>query len=134
MRAVLLAIVLSLLPAFALAQAPSGGNVPPSTGNIISNPNNFPHPTQPWNGLTRPEVKGPTVAYITVPPQPVTVVLPEAGADGDSVRWREQVVTVPGYVVTQTTLGYDYPERWTLEQPSVGVYQWRLLPAEFRRR
>jgi hypothetical protein len=41
---------------------------------------------------------------------------------------------VPGYVVTQTTLGYDYPERWTLEQPSVGVYQWRLLPAEFRRR
>jgi hypothetical protein len=134
MRAVCFAIVLSLLPSFALAQAPSGGNVAPTPSNVISNPNNFPHPVQPWNSLTRPEAKGPTLAYITVPAQQVTIVVPEPAVNGEPVRWREQVVTVPGYVVTQTTLGYEYPERWTLEQTSPGVYQWRVLPAEFRRR
>ena len=134
MRVTFFAIALSLLPSIVLAQAPSGGNVPPTPGNIISNPNNFPYPTQPWNSLTRPEAKGPTVAYITVPPQQVSIVVPEPAVNGEPVRLREQVVTVPGYVITQTALGYDYPERWTLEQTSPGVYQWRLLPAEFRRR
>ena len=132
MRTALLVVLLAMMPGFAWGQAPSGGNVPPSIPNIISNPNNFPHPVQSWNGLTRPEVKGATVAYITVPPQPVTVVQAEPGTDGEPVRWREHVVTVPGYVVTRTTLGYDYPERWA--QTSAGFYQWRLLPAEFRRR
>ena len=134
MRLAFVAAVLSLLPSLALAQAPSGGNVSPTPGNIISNPNNFPHPVQPWNGLTRPEAKGPTLAYITVPPQQVTIVVPEPPVNGEPARWRELVVTVPAYVITQTTLGYEYPERWTLEQTSPGVYQWRVLPAEFRRR
>ena len=134
MRFVPLLVALSFLPSIALAQAPTGGNVAPTPGNINANPNNFPHPTQPWNGLTRPEAKGPTVAYITVPPQQVAIVQPEPGSNGEPARWREQLVTVPGYVITQTALGYDYPERWTIEQTAPGVYQWRLLPAEFRRR
>jgi hypothetical protein len=134
MRLALLPIVLAAAPVVAFAQAPSGGNVAPTVGGMIANPNNFPHPTQPWNGLTRPEAKGGTVAYIAVPAQQVTILQPEQGAEGEPARWRHQVVTVPGYMVTQTTIGYDYPERWTLEQSSPGVYQWRLLPAEFRRR
>jgi len=47
-------------------------------------------------------------------------------------RLEPQVVTIPGYVLAETENGYLYPQRWTLEQLNVGVYQWRLRPQEFR--
>ena len=47
-------------------------------------------------------------------------------------RLEPQVVTIPGYVLAETTNGYLYPQRWTLEQLNVGVYQWRLRPQEFQ--
>jgi hypothetical protein len=134
-RALLVCVLSAAIPSVAVAQPPpSGGNVPPSIPGLVVTPNNFPHPTQPWNGSTRPDTRGPTVAYIAVPAQQVTVLQPAPGAEGEPARWEHRLVTVPGYVITQTTLGYEYPERWTLEQTGPGVYQWRLLPAEFRRR
>ncbi len=46
----------------------------------------------------------------------------------------QELVTVPGYYIAETTTGYYYFERWTLEQANYGVYQWRLLPAQFVRK
>ena len=72
-----------------------------------------------------------------VPPQ----TREQTGAPGETraepgvpAPTREQVVEIPGYYVTETTTGYWYPERWTLQQLGVGVYQWVKLPAEFRRK
>jgi hypothetical protein len=42
-----------------------------------------------------------------------------------------QVVTIPGYVVRETTVGYHYPERWVIEQVGPNAYRWRQLPAQF---
>lgn len=43
---------------------------------------------------------------------------------------RQQVV-VPGYYVRETTAGYHYPDRWTIEQIGPNAYRWRQLPAQF---
>jgi hypothetical protein len=42
-----------------------------------------------------------------------------------------QQITVPGYYVRETTVGFHYPERWTIEQAGPNVYRWRQLPAQF---
>ena len=129
------ALLLALFPAVAAAQgvpAPSGGNVPATPGNIRANPSNFPYPTMPWNGATRPDARGQVIGYLEVPPEQVTIAVPAAGPESGPLQLQPQVVTIPGYHIAETTLGYVYPERWTLDQVNVGVYQWRLLPAEFR--
>ena len=131
-------VCLSLIPAAALAQsppAPTGQNVPATAANIRSNPSNFPHPTMPWNPTTRPELHGQVMGYLEVPPQQFVVELPVPGqVETGPFALAPQVVTVPGYWVTETTTGYVYPQRWTLEQLNVGVYQWRLLAPEFRQK
>jgi hypothetical protein len=114
------------------AQSPSGRNLPPTPANLVRHPNQFPHPVFPWNSLTRPEIQGTPVAYIPVSPQEVTITVAAPTPAGLPIEWRQEVVTIPGYLVTETTTGYLYPERWTLDQLNLGVYQWRLLPAEFR--
>jgi hypothetical protein len=45
-----------------------------------------------------------------------------------------QEVTVPGYYVRETTVGYHYPERWVVEQSGPNAYQWRMLPPQFLRK
>lgn len=132
MRAAILVALLALLVAPALAAPPTGQSISPSLSNIQQNPNDFPFPTMPWNGATRPGVRGQVLRYLEVPPQPVTIAVPVPTAETQPFELASQVVTIPGYVVTETTTGYIYPERWTLEQLNVGVYQWRLLPAGFR--
>jgi len=47
---------------------------------------------------------------------------------------QQQLVEIPGYVITETTTGYVIPERWTLVQTGLGVYQWQRVPGEFRRK
>jgi hypothetical protein len=42
-----------------------------------------------------------------------------------------QQVTVPGYYVRETTVGFHYPERWTIEQAGPNVYRWRQIPPQF---
>ena len=113
---------------------PSGQNVTPSMAAIQQSPNNFPYPMMPWSGATRPEVYGQVVGYREVSPQQVTVEPPATGAETALFRLQPQVVTIPGYVVTETTNGYLYPERWTVVQLNVGVYQWRLLPPQYVRK
>jgi hypothetical protein len=117
------------------------------------------HPSMPWSGITTPQ--GQMIRYIFVPPQPVTleyVVMgpaeappaaepaPERDAKGGDTppeqappsespapapRVVRQVVTVPGYYVRETTVGFHYPERWAIEQAAPNVYRWRQLPAQF---
>ena len=71
---------------------------------------------------------------IPVAPQNVTLDVAVPGGAGAPPQTRRQVVKIPGYYVTETTTGYYYPERWTIDQLNVGVYQWRRLPAQFRRK
>lgn len=100
-------------------------------GDFLNNP----HPAMPWvwNGATRVDY-GQVVRYIEVPAQQVVLTLAVPLPDGVPSRTERQVQTIPAYYVTETTTGYWYPERWTLRQLNVGVYQWAKLPAEFRRK
>ena len=60
---------------------------------------------------------------------------PEDTAAGESVPAPPQIVsqqvTVPGYYVRETTVGFHYPDRWTIEQVGPNTYRWRPLPAQF---
>ena len=116
------------------------------------------HPTMPWSGITTPS--GQLIRYVYMPPQPVTLeylVLSEApvieasppAAAGDAKGENQppadaartpapatpqvvrQQVTVPGYYVRETTVGFHYPERWVIEQTGPNAYRWRMLPAQF---
>lgn len=94
-----------------------------------------PHPAMPW-AFFNPNVGawhyGAVVQYIPVPSQQVVIQVPVL--DTVSPETRAQTVEIPGYYIAETTTGYWYPERWGLQQPNVGVYQWVKLPAEFRRK
>src|SRR5436189_186477 len=100
------------------------------------------------------ETYGTVIQYIPVPPQQVVIQVPvplPAGAPAQAqeppgvpaqsrgeersapAQTQEQTVEIPGYYVAETTTGYWYPERWTLQQQN-GVYQWVKLPAEFRKK
>jgi hypothetical protein len=125
-----------------VAPPPSGGLVPPSISALVSTPNDFPHPTQTWNFLSpnvypRPESirgLGQVIRYFEVPARHVVVPVPVSVAEGAPQEWMERALTIPGYYIAETTTGYIYPERWVLELLNVGVYGWRLLPAEFLRK
>ena len=114
---------------------------------------NNPFPTQPWSrwnpprpqpwfqpGVERPWFQtgverhdyGTVVQYITVPSQPLSLSLYAPVPEGVPPRTEQRVVEIPGYYVTETTTGYYFPGRWTLQQLNVGVYRWLWLPAEFR--
>jgi len=105
-----------------------------------ANPANFsanPHPGMTWayyNPNLHGFEAGQIVRYIEVPAQQVVLTLPVSVPDGVPARAEQQMQTIPGYYVTETTTGYWYPERWMLRQLNVGVYQWAKLPAEFRRK
>ncbi len=96
-------------------------------------PTSPPHPNMPWN-LYNPNkaTYGEFVRYVQVPTQQVTVQVPAPGGPPDQLQ--PQSVEIPGYVVTETTTGYWYPERMTLVQVNVGAYQWQKLPAEFKQK
>ena len=89
-------------------------------------------------------VMGPTDAPPPTPePAPATVEggprteekPPEQAAPSESPppspRVVHQQVTVPGYYVRETTVGFHYPERWAIEQAAPNVYRWRQVPAQF---
>ncbi|MBI4590403.1 MAG: hypothetical protein HY725_16360 [Candidatus Rokubacteria bacterium] len=71
------------------------------------------------------------MGYIQVPRQQVVVPVYVPAPGSFSGEYQQQVVELPGYVVTETTTGYFYPERWSLEQVTYGVYQWRVKPSVF---
>ena len=110
---------------------------PPSQANspaFVVNP----HPAMPWAGYMNPNMGafdyGQVLRYLPVPPQPVELELMVPVPDGIPAQTQKQVQEIPGYLIAETTTGFYYPERWTLQQLNVGVYQWVQLPAEFRRK
>ena len=102
----------------------------------VGNPTDFsnnPHPGMPWSpGMQA--AYGTVVRYIPVAAQRVSLDIAVSTPAGVPPQTRRQVVEIPGYYVVETTTGYYYPERWTVDQLNVGVYQWRKLPPEFRRK
>jgi len=128
LRTVCLGVLLTAAPA-----AAQSGN-PSNPADFIRNP----HPAMPWapNNPDRflSETYGTVIQYIAVPPQQAVLSLYVPLPDGVPPQTSEQTVEIPGYYVAETTTGYWYPERWTLQQLNVGVYQWVKLPAEFRRK
>ena len=94
---------------------------------------NNPHPVMPWSSSRRVDY-GEVVRYIAVPPQYVVLTLPVQLPDGVPPRTQRQVQEIPGYNIAETTTGYWYPERWTIQQLNVGGYQWARLAPEFRRK
>src|SRR5256885_492275 len=85
-----------------------------------------------WRGWAR--AKRSPIRQIYIPPQAVQIVVyaPEQEVTGD--QWVAQYTELPGYYVTETTLGYLYPDRWTLSSPAKGLYQWQRVPAGFQRK
>jgi hypothetical protein len=135
MRRVALGLVVGGL---VLTAAVTGNPAAFAQGNP-GNPNDFtnnPHPMMPWTGITSPDRVdfGQTLRYIPVAPQPVTIETLAPTPEGMPAQMVSQVVEIPGYQIVETTNGFFYPQRWTLDQVNVGVYQWRLLPSEFRRK
>ncbi len=117
-------------------------------------PTAAPHPNHPWS-LYNPQ--GQVIRYIQVPPQQVAIDVPappapaaastETPAEGDKPaeadrpaetprppQPQRQVLEIPGYIVTETTAGYIYPERWTLQRTAAGGLTWVRLPAQFQRK
>jgi len=120
-HAVVLALALLAAPAPALAQ---GAPTPTSP----------PHPTMPWSGLPYPgRVNyGQVVRYIEVPPQPIALPVYVPGPGSFSGEYQPQLLEIPGYVVTETSTGYLYPERWGLQEVTQGDYRWVRLPQQFQ--
>lgn len=143
-----LAVVLLVLPTLAAAQ------VSPTAPAHPSMP--WSGVTTPHGQMIRfiyvppqPVVLEYVVMEPTETPPPVVEPAPPAADEGATAEARSpepappsdspppgprvvrQQVTVPGYYVRETTVGFHYPARWGIEQAAPNVYRWRQLPAQF---
>lgn len=102
----------------------------PPAGGFNANP----HPGMPWSGVPNPNnvAYGKVIRYIAVPPQQVQIQVYVPGPGSFSGGFEQQVVEIPGYVVTETTTGFIYPEHLTLRQISPGAWEWVRLPQTFQ--
>ena len=143
-----LALVLLLLPSPAVAQvSPTAPTHPALPWSGITTPHGqlirFIYvPPQPVS--LEYVVMGPTEmpTPIAEPAPPTAGREPKAGeptpepaAPRESLPPSPQIVhqqvTVPGYYVRETTVGFHYPDRWAIEQAAPNVYRWRQIPAQF---
>jgi hypothetical protein len=62
---------------------------------------------------------------------PAAEPAPPSASSAPGPRIFHQQITIPGYYVRETTVGFHYPERWAIEQAAPNVYRWRQLPAHF---
>lgn len=135
MRLAVTAVAVALLATWGTAQAqigvpntplvPPGQPLPPPFGSQ-PHPFNDSYPTQPWD-RSYVGAFGLPVRDVEVPAR--TVVVPVQAASGTSAIRQE--LTVPGYLVTETTTGYIVHEHWGL-QPMGNVYYWTLIPTYFK--
>jgi hypothetical protein len=127
--AALAIVTVALSPAAAHAQGGTPG-MPRNPRDFINNP----HPTMPWVGITNPNRidYGTVIRSIAVPAQSTVIEVLAPTPEGVPRQMERQVVEIPGYQVVETTTGFYYPARWTLDQVNVGVYAWRRLEPEFR--
>jgi len=118
-------LLLVVFPVTVFAQ----GN-PGNPGDFLNNP----HATMPWSGVPYPgRVNyGTVVRYIEVSPQPIALPVYVPGPGSFSGEYEPQLLEIPGYVVTETSTGYLYPERWGLQEVTQGVYRWVRLPQQFQ--
>ena len=96
-------------------------------------PTAAPHPTMPWN-LYNAAAGGQIIRYIQIPAQQVIIEVPVDVPAGVPPQTQQQTVEIPGYLVAETTTGYIYPERWTIQQTGSGVFGWQRVPGEFRKK
>ena len=73
-----------------------------------------------------PDAKGPE-PKVEAPPE----AAPPAEKPPEGPQIVRQQLTVPGYYVRETTVGFHYPERWTIEQAAPNVYRWRQIAPQF---
>ncbi len=132
-------LAVCLLPTTVFAQAGIGHGTPPPISGGCGPPllQTYGCAWVPWSpnnpnyiSLTRGQVVG----YIQVPSEQVVIDAYVPGPGSFSGEQQQQVVEIPGYVITETTKGYLYPPRWRLRQVNVGVYQWEVAPEEFVRK
>lgn len=109
---------------FPPASVPPFGNQP--------HPFNNPHPAMPNAGLGHSSNYGQVLRQLWVPAQPVAIQRYVPAPPGLPAQYETQWVEVPGYWVTETTLGFVYPEHWTLVQANVGVYRWVRVAGRFQ--
>ena len=96
---------------------------------------NYPHPsTNPYRMGADVVTYGQVVRYVEVPSQQVVIQVYVPGPGSLSGMYEQQVIEIPGYVVAETTTGYIYPPRWSVQQITPGVYQWVALPEQFQPR
>ena len=102
----------------------------PFTGE--SNQLNNPHPMLPNAGVSGTGGYGVPFRQFWIGPQTLPILVYDANGEGTGEQWVTQYTELPGYVVTETTLGYLYPDRWALYSIAKGVYQWQRVPAVFQ--
>lgn len=104
------------------ASAQSVPSVVPSVDN--------PHPAFPWSYPTALATNQPAVRSFEVPPR--TVILPMVQPDSvPSIT--TQLVTLPGYRVTETAAGFIVHGHWGV-QPTGAAYAWTWVPTYFKRK
>jgi hypothetical protein len=121
-------------PGFAVDPTMAPGSDPRPAVPFGSDPHplNRPYPTTPNAGLGYSGQTGAPIAQYWVPPQAVALQVYVPQPEGVPDDWQTQYTEIPGYYVTETTIGYLYPDRWTIVSPAKGIYQWQRVPAEFR--
>ena len=72
----------------------------------------------PWSGVDN--TYGQFIRWVWMPPR--------------QAEFNQKVVEEPGYWVAESTLGYTYPARWTLQPDGAGSFRWALSPSNFVRR
>ncbi len=114
-----------LVPGAPESAPPAAEPTPPSVAAAPPGP--VPAPPSPAAAPPSPAPAPPSPAADAKPP--------EDTAGGESVPAAPQIVnqqvTIPGYYVRETTAGFHYPDRWTIEQVGPNTYSWRPLPAQF---
>ena len=119
-------------PPSAQLAPPSAQPAPPSAEVAPPSAQPAPPSAQPAPPAAQP---APPSAEVAPPSAPGDAKPPEDTASGESVPATPQIVyqqvTVPGYYVRETTVGFHYPDRWMIEQVGPNTYSWRPLPAQF---
>jgi hypothetical protein len=144
-----LALALLVIPATATAQVSPTAPVHPSMpwsgittphGQLLRYIYVPPQPMTLEYVVTGPPDTPPPVAEAAPPTgegeaksgdAPALEPTPPSESPAPPPRILRQEVTVPGYYVRETTVGFHYPERWTIEPAGPNVYRWRQLPAQF---
>jgi hypothetical protein len=152
MGQVIVAALALLLVAFGTADAQGPAPDPPPIGEL-GTPNSFslpaalantppftnrPHPlNNPYRGnwVERRQAFvatfGTPVAQYYVAPTVVTLPTYVAAPGSTPGSFAATSVTVPGYLVIDTTTGQWRAPRWTVAQVTYGVYQWQWRDWEF---